>query len=254
MCDQFQSQSARVLILTVVIVLGLVRISNALEVRFGAQNMNTYSDNIHRAPVGSEVDGYLLSVEGDLNVSGDLRSGSLDLSVGAGLEILDDGEARKTDIFRMQLNSTHPWSETGYLDVSISASDKIEEPDPADISQVRIRTRTSRAGLEIGGGRPTSVGLEIGGRRPPSAFHWRTGLSGRTERRLGRDLEELRGVLGYNVELDRRRSLVFDADLTRGDELSAGAARPASRAAARTAGSVPNRDETGQAPGAVVLK
>ena len=150
----------------VVIVLGLVRISNALEVRIGAQNMNTYSDNIHRAPVGFEVDGYLLSVEGDLSVSGDLRSGSLDLSVGGGFEILDDGEAETSDIFRMHLNSTHPWSETGYLEVSISASDKIEEPDLADISQARVRTRTSEVGFEIGGGRPTSAGLEIGGGRP----------------------------------------------------------------------------------------
>jgi hypothetical protein len=206
MCDQFQSQSARVLILTVVIVLGLVRISNALEVQFRVQNMNTFSDNINRAPVGFEVDGYLLSVEGDLSVSGDLKSGSLDFSVGGGLEILDDGEARKSDAFRMELNSMLPWSETGYLEVSIGASDEIAEPDPSDISQVRVRTKTSRAGLEIG-------------KRPTPTFNWRTGLSGRMESRFDRDLEELRGELGFNVELDRRRSLTFDADLTRGDEL-----------------------------------
>lgn len=205
MVDQVRIQSARILILTVVVILGLVSISNAVEVRFRVQNMVTVSDNIDRAPSGLEVSGSLLIMQGELSLSGDLGSGSVDLGIGGGWEALDNGESSNTDNFNFRLNVNIPWSGTGYVEGSASTSDATEEPEITDISQVRVRTRTSRMNLEVG-------------KRATPTFRWRTGLSNRTESRFDRDLDESRAELGWDVKLNRRRSLAVDVAYNRGTE------------------------------------
>ena len=205
MVDQVTTQSTRILIMAVAIILGLVNISKAMEVRFTARNMITVSDNIDRAPSGFEASGSLLILQGDLNLSGDLGSGSVDLGVGGGWETLDNGGASDTDNFNFRLNVNIPWSGTGYIEASASTSDATEEPEITDISQVRVRTRKS------------GMRLEVGKQRSPT-FSWRTGLSNRTERRFDRDLNESRAELGWDLELDRRRSLAVDVDFEEGTE------------------------------------
>jgi len=98
-----------------------------------------------------------------------------------------------------------PWSGTGYVEGSASTSDQTEDPEITDISQVRVRTRTTLARLEIG-------------KRASPTFSWRTALNNRTESRFDRDLDESRAELGWDVQLDRRRSLAVDVDFNEGTE------------------------------------
>jgi len=205
MGDQKRSQAIRIITLTTVVILGLVSTSNAVEVRFTAQNMVTISDNIHRLPSGLEESGSLLIMQGDLNLSGDLGSGSMDLGVGGGWESLNNGGYRDTDNYNFRLNVNLPWSGTGYVEGSASTSDQTEDPEITDISQVRVRTRTTLARLEVG-------------KQASPTTSWRTVLSNRTEKRFDRDLDEDRAGLGWNMKLDRRRSLAVDVDFNEGTE------------------------------------
>jgi hypothetical protein len=83
---QKRVQAIRITMLMLVVILGLVDVSSALEVDFGLDIMAVSSDNLFRAPFGLERDGYLLSIDGAFLVSGDLGSGSFDLSIGGGKE------------------------------------------------------------------------------------------------------------------------------------------------------------------------
>jgi hypothetical protein len=195
----------RIFILTGVIILGLVSTSNAMEVRFRANNMLTVSDNIHRAPSGLEMSGSRLIMQGDLNLSGDLGAGSVDLDVGGGWETLKNGGSSDSDNYNFQLNVDIPWSDTGYLRGMASTADETEEPEITDISQVRVRTRTSELGLEIG-------------KRATPTFSWRTALNNRTESRFDRDLDESRAELGWDISLDRKRQLTLDVGFENGTE------------------------------------
>jgi len=205
MGDQKRTRVIRIITLTTVISLGLVSTSNAVEVRFTAQNMVTISDNIHRAPSGLEESGSRLIMQGDLNLSGDLGSGRMDLGVGGGWESLDNGGYRDTDNFNFQLNVNLPWSGTGYVEGSASTTDETVDPEITDIRQVRVRTRTTLARLEVG-------------KQTTPTPRWRTARNHLTEIRFDRDLDESRAELGWDVRPDRRRSVAVDVDFKKGNE------------------------------------
>jgi hypothetical protein len=59
--------------------------------------------------------------------------------------------------------------------------------------------------------------LEVGKQASPT-FSWRTALNNLTESRFDRDLDESRLELGWDMKLNRRRSLVAEFDLNKGTE------------------------------------
>jgi hypothetical protein len=208
MINKLRTQSAKILILTAVIILGLAGISNAAEVQFEARNMIITSDNIHRAPAGDplEMSGYHLVIQGDLILSSDLGAGKkLELGAGAGWESIGNGGIINSDIFDFRLNLNIPLSGTGYVEVVASTSDRTEEPELTDVSQVRVRTRASEIELKIE-------------KEASPKFSWWVGLSNRTERRFDRNFVESQFEMGCDLALDRRRSLIAEAEFSEGTE------------------------------------
>ena len=204
-----QPQACMVLILAVMVALGLTGRTEAAEVQLSVQNMATVSDNISRMPHGTEASGSLLTMQGDLTISSDLGRGHVELVAGGGLETTNDDQAADNENFNFQLNVNLPWSRNGYLEGTASTSDETQEPEINDISQVRVRTRTSRTGLAIGN-------------QATSTFSWRMGASNRTEKRFDRDLEESEAEAGWDLDFDPRRSMSVDITFSDGKEQTNG--------------------------------
>jgi hypothetical protein len=202
---QKRVQAIRITMLMLVVLLGLVDVSSALEVDFGLDIMAVSSDNVFRAPVGLERDGYLLSIDGDFLVSGDLGSGSFDLSIGGGREIQYTGGSTDSDNYDIRLVTRVPWSGTGYVEGTAGTSEGTAEPDLMDISQVRVRTKESLMKFEVG-------------RQTAPKSKWRTALIRQTEERFDHDFTEFKAELGWNTGLDQRRSLAIDMVLNSGTE------------------------------------
>ncbi len=195
----------RVLFLVSVMLLGMSNMAKAIDMRILARNRLTVSDNINRAPTGQETEGYLLTMEGDFNLLGDLGSGTVDFLVGGGTETLKSDDFSNADSYRFRLNVRFPWASTGYVEGSANSSEETEDPELADINQARLRTRRSNMSLAAGG-------------RSMQTFQWQANVSAGTERRIDRDLEETRGDLGWDITLDRRHSLIFDVGYHQGME------------------------------------
>ena len=202
---QKRVQAIRITMLMLVVILGLVDVSSALDVDFGLDIMAVSSDNLFRAPFGLERDGYLLSIDGDFLVSGDLGSGSYDLSIGGGRETQYAEGSTDSDNYDIRLVTRVPWSGKGYVEGTAGTSEGTAEPDLMDISQVRVRTKESLMKFEVG-------------RQTTLKSKWRTALVRQTEERFDHDFSELKAELGLNVGLDRRRSLAIDMVLNSGTE------------------------------------
>jgi hypothetical protein len=214
MSDQKRTQAIIIVTLALVIILGLVSESNAWEVQLGSNawevqtrlmSMTTFSDNIDRAPSGLETEGYLLTAGGEINVSGDLGAGTVDLRMDGGLETLKSAEVSEEENFRVRLNTRFPWTTTGYIEGSASSSEKTEDPEFTDVNQARVRTRSSSVGLEAV-------------RRSTSSFQWNAGVIAVTERRLNLKFEESRGDLGWDFVLKQNRSLAVEVGVNQGTE------------------------------------
>jgi len=186
-------------------VLGSATDTSAMEVSFRAENMVTASDNINRAPKGQELEGYLLSMQGGLNFSGEVGSGTGDLYVGGGWETLDDGDVADSDVFRLNLNLEMPWSETGYVRANLNSSDATEEPDITDVDQARVRTRRTGKRLEAG-------------KRGTATLAWRMALSNQTEKRFDRDLDENEMNIGWDFGVNPRKKLLVNLGFKEGTE------------------------------------
>jgi len=205
MSGQLHNQPIRVFTLVVVIVLGIVNTSEAVEIGFKAENMVTVSDNINRDSSGLEKSGSKLLLRGDLDLSGRLGSSTVGLGIGGGWESVDNGGTTNTDNFSFNLNVNTPWTPTGYLEGSATIVDETAEPEITDIKQQRVRTRTS------------TISLGIGKQATPT-FGWKAGLSNRTESRIDLDLDESRTELSGDFKLGRKRRLVVDTGFTKGTE------------------------------------
>jgi hypothetical protein len=214
MSDQKRTQAIIIITLALVIILGLVSESNAWEVQLGSNawevqlgimSMTTFSDNIERASSGLETDGYLLTTGGEIDISGDLGAGTVDLKMTGGLETFKGDEKSEAENYGVLLNTRFPWTTTGYIEGSASFSEKTESPEVTDINQARERTRLSSVGLEAV-------------RRVTSTFQWNAGVIAVTERRLNRKLEESRGDMGGVFVLKQSRSLSVDVGVNQGTE------------------------------------
>jgi hypothetical protein len=193
MGNQIRIRSAGILLLTMAIILGLVSTSYAVEVQFGAESVFIASDNIFRALNGFETDGYRLTLDSDVTVSGDVGLWDWDLVVGGGWSSLDDGEVTDSLNSRILANARTPWLKTGYVKGSAGFSDAIEEPETTSIIQERVRTRMSQVSLEAG-------------MQTSPAFSWRALVGNRNEVRPDRDLDESRGEISWNLRLDPIRT------------------------------------------------
>jgi hypothetical protein len=203
--NQIRTRSAGILILTVVIILGMAGISRAVDVQVRAESEAISSDNITRALNGFETDGFLLTLESDVTISGEVGLWDWDLIVGGGWESLDTGEAVDDVNFRILLNARTPWLNSGYLAGSAGVSEEIEEPETTDIIQERLRTRSSEVRIEAG-------------MQTSRAFSWRALVGNRTEERRDRDLSESRGEIGWRVAFDAKRSLIIDTAFSSGSD------------------------------------
>lgn len=195
----------RILFLVCGLIPGTVSMSAAYDVRFTARNLATVSDNIGRVPSGLETSGYLLIMEGEFGISGDLGSGTVDLVMGGGSETYKSEKVTNADNFDVQLNVRVPWSTTGYVNVLASSSEGTEEPNISDINQTRVRTRRSR--VELGAGRRATPKLK-----------WNVSVNTTNESRFDRDLTASRGDLSWDLALSRSRSLDIKAGFYQGTE------------------------------------
>ena len=195
----------RILFMVSVMLLGRANLARAIDMQILARNRLTVSDNIERATVGQEIEGYLLTMEGDFNLSGDMGNGTVDMLVGGGMETLKSDEFSDADNYRFRLNIRVPWATTGFVEGSAGYSEETEDPELTDINQGRFRTRRSNVGIAAG-------------RRSSQTFQWQANVNARTERRIDRDLEETLGDLGWDIALDRRHSLTFDVGYRHGTE------------------------------------
>jgi hypothetical protein len=192
--------------LTALIILGLADISRAVDVQYRAHSVVITSDNINRELNGFEKEGFLLSLEGDVTITGDVGVWDWGLVVGGGWESVNDGEAADDVNSRILLNARTPWfKKKGYLEGSAGFSDGIEEPGINDINQERIRTWASQVSVEAG-------------MQTSPAFSWRALVGNRIEDRPDRNLDESKGEIGWNVRLDARRSLIIDTGFTSGTD------------------------------------
>ncbi len=192
-------------LLVTMIILGLTDISSALDVNLDLRTRGTVSDNINRAPVGSERDGYLLTTEADLSFTSKVGTGTATMGIGGGWETLDDGDASDSDTSRLGFEFLQPWSRTGYVLGSVTYVDATEEPDITDISQERVRTKTIEKRLEVGN-------------QPAVNASWQVAVTDNTEKRFDRDKEENEAVLIYEAGLDRINSLITSVGLVDGEE------------------------------------
>ena len=78
--NQQRIQVIRITILITVVLLGLVDTSKAVDVEFGLDAIAIASDNIDRGPVGEETEGYLLSTEGIVKITSNLRAAMLGIT------------------------------------------------------------------------------------------------------------------------------------------------------------------------------
>jgi hypothetical protein len=191
--------------LTALIILGHPGLSRAVDVQFRAQSTAISSDNINRALKGFEKEGYLLALESDATISGEVGLWDWNLVVGGGWESQDTGEASDNVNSYILVNARTPWLNTGYVGGSAGLSDAIEEPEVTDIIQERLRTRMSEVSVEAG-------------MQTSPAFSWRALAGNRREVRPDRDLDESRGEIGWNMALDARRSLIIDTGLNSGTD------------------------------------
>jgi hypothetical protein len=191
--------------LTAVIVLGPAGIARAVDVEIRAQSTAISSDNINRSLNGFETEGFLLIMESDVTISGELGLWDWDLVVGGGWESLDTGEAADDVNSRILANARTPWLNTGYVKGTAGLSDAIEEPEATSITQERVRTRMSEVSLEAG-------------MQTSPAFSWRALVGNRREVRPDRDLDESRGEIGWNVRLDPTRSLIINTGFNIGTD------------------------------------
>lgn len=192
-------------ILVFAIVLGLAETSKAVDLEFGMESVAIASDNIDRGPVSEATEGYLLSLDGDLTISSDVGASRTSFSLGGGWETKEAEVVSNSRNYHVQLTSKIPWSSTGYVQGLAAASEGIGEPDLTDISQVRVRSKTSELSFEVG-------------RQTSPTFKWNTGMKRETEDRYDRDFDELQTKLGWEKGLDRTRTLLVNMDLTRGNE------------------------------------
>ena len=204
-----RARVAKIIILVCVMLMGMTNMAMALDLQLLSGNRVTVSDNIDRASTGLETEGYLLTVEGDLTLSGDIGSGTLDVLVGGGMETLKSDDFSDSDNYRFRLNVRFPWTTTGYIEGSAGSSEETEDPEFTDINQARLRTRRFNVGLEAG-------------RRSSQKFQWNAGVNAETERQLDRDQAESRVDLGWDFVLDRKRSLAVEVGVNQGTEDIAG--------------------------------
>ncbi|MDF1525856.1 MAG: hypothetical protein RRA15_06505 [bacterium] len=186
-------------------VLGVADMATALDFQLLGRSRLTVSDNIDRAPVGQEIEGYLLTMEGDLNISGEPGTGTVNFLAGGGVETRKSDDFSNSDNYRFRLNMRFPWATTGYVEGSANFSEETENPELGDINQGRLRTRRSNV----------SVGA---GRRSSQTFQWHGNVDARTQRNIDLDLEETRGGLGWGLTLNRRRSLTIDVGYHEGSD------------------------------------
>jgi hypothetical protein len=191
--------------LTVVIVLGMAGISSAVDVEIRAQSTAISSDNINRSLNGFETEGFLLTLESDVTISGEVGLWDWDLVVGGGWESLDTGEAADDVNSRILASARTPWLNTGYVKGSAGLSDAIEEPESTSITQERIRTRMGQVSIEAG-------------MQTSPAFSWRALAGNRREVRPDRDLDESRGEIGWTVRLDPISSLIIETGFNSGTD------------------------------------
>jgi len=187
-----------------VLILGTAGGASAWEAGAGAYSRAMVSNNIDRAPIGKEVEGYRLSMGGNAKVMGYVGAGTVNLNIMGGWET-ENGETADFDTYSVLLDARLPWSRTGYFEGSASIADETVDPDLTDISQVRVRTRTSELSLGIGKKATPTVG-------------WFAGVTGRTEKRFDRDLKEGELNLGWETVLNTRRSLDLDVGLRSGTD------------------------------------
>ena len=87
---------------------GAADMAMALEVRLTGQAEYTVSDNIHRAPVGTEVSGTIWNRTVGLEVNETWGPNTLDLHVRGGWESVDGTTKTDDEVSRIMLNTNFP--------------------------------------------------------------------------------------------------------------------------------------------------
>jgi hypothetical protein len=191
--------------LLLVFVLGYSRTSEALRYEAGFDGLLIGSDNIGRGPDNQRSEGYLSTLEAKMSVIYQTRASSMALSLSGGYEFrVADVTTESTNYFSRLTGRTH-WSRTGYIEGTVSSSEGTAEPDLTDLSQARVRSKTSQTGLLIGG-------------RPNPISEWQTLVDQRTEDRPDRELLESSVKFAYRGTVSAARRMSFETELIDGEE------------------------------------
>ncbi len=179
--------------------------SLALDVSLTGRADYTVSDNIERAPVGSEVSGTIWARTVGLGLLQNWGPKSLNILVEGGWETVDATTSTTEEVNRLRMDARLPWSSTGALAVSLEQSRETVPPDPEELNQGRQLTDRSRAGINLAS------------RTSPNSG-WEADLSARIEEREDRDLMESVSAVTWSTALDKIYNIELGAGLTNGED------------------------------------